>query len=67
MFKKALVIFYLWLVSTPLIHARNLGEEAPTANSSPKLTMATTSPTWDSIFRVLLGSKMDTFVSILID
>ena len=62
MFKKALAFFYLWLVATPLIHARNLGEEAPTAT-----TTATSSPTWDAIFRVLLGSKLDTLVSILID
>ena len=60
-FKKAMALFYLVLVSTPLIQSRTMVETPPTT------TMATTSPTWDSIFRVLLGSKLDTLVSILID
>ena len=59
-FKNATALFYLMLlVSTPLIQARMV--EAP-----PTTTMATTSPTWDSIFRMFLGDYLDVMVSILI-
>ena len=59
-FKRALVLFYLGLVSTPLIQSRMV--EAPPTTT----TMATTSPSWDSIFRMFLGDYLDVFVSIFI-